>query len=296
METKIRYISINGKPQMQITADTRVLKIKIYNTWKRKVKRIDDYTFQIPVSIGLDFFQENKELYGSYFSAKVADNSITKYYGFQDLYSNTSRYSTELTEKFIQKFNERGDAMIRYEVNNTNELTNSLGMKMPEFEHCLYRNSFYEQPEIGDFTETEFNAFVNALGNDCGVVQEIQKNIVIKNMDETDVESAEREVLRFENKVNDIIEKYRNEIIDFKKTLPEHKFDCGFTIIKTADSELKAKYNILYNHEKRRTENVEINFPHDYLNSSHSYKVLDFIKDKTNDKQIQSLYANVILD
>ena len=295
MPTKIRYVSVKGKPQMQIITDFIALKIRLQNSWKNKLKRIDDYTFQVPVSIGFEFFQENKDTFGSYFDAIIAEKSISAYYGFLDLYSNTNRFSTELTEKFVQKFAECGDTMIRYEINITNDATNGIGVKMPEFEHRLYENSMYES-EIGDFTEKELNAFINALGDDCGIVQDIKKKVIIQDMSEIDVEDAKREIVRFENKVNDIFNTYKNEINDFKATLPTHSFDCGFTILKTNNNNLKTKYKVLCNHGKRITEDVNADFPDDYMNCSHSDKILDFIKSKTDDEQIKSLYVRTILD
>lgn len=295
MSTKIRYISIKGRPQMQIITDTPLLKIRLYNCWKNKIKRISDCVIQVPVSIGFEFLQENKEFFGSYLDAKVADNSISKYYGFKDLYSNCHRFSTELTEKFVQKFAECGDTMIRFEINTTNESTNALGMKMPEFEHRLYENSMYES-DVGDFTQQELDAFVNALGDECGIVQDIKNKFISQNMDKIDVEMVELEIIRFENKVNDIIKTYANEINDFKSTLPTREFDCGFSILKTSNENLKSKYKILKDCGIRGQDDVRIDFPDNYQCCSQSDKILDFIKEKTNDELIHSLYVKTILD
>lgn len=295
MPTQIRYISVKGRPQMQVITENPVLSVRVYRKWGRKLKRINDNTFQVPAAIGYDFFDINKESFGSYFSATIAEGSLSHYYGFNDLYSNCYRCSTELTEKFVQMFSERGDTMIRHEMNITNDATNNLGMKMPDFEHRLYENSMYDA-EVGDFTEDEFQCFVNALGDDCGIVNDIRKKIISQNMEDTDVESIEREIVRFENKINDILKSLSSEIEMFKSSLPSRSFDCGFTIIETNDQNLKEKYKTLKDHEKRTSDKVSINFPDDYFSCSKSDKILEFIKENTDDTDIKNLYVRTVLD
>ena len=40
MPTKIRYVSVKGKPQMQIITDFIALKIRLRNSWRNKLKSI----------------------------------------------------------------------------------------------------------------------------------------------------------------------------------------------------------------------------------------------------------------
>ena len=296
MSTKIKIVSSKGHPQMQIILDEPCFSFRVERGWNTKrIMHIADNILQVPIALSFDFFSMNKEKFGAYLDVKVAEDSLPQYYGFYDLYAEIHRYSTELTENFVKKFAECGDTMIRYEMNISNESTNGLGMKLPEFEHKLYENAFCDS-DVGEFTEAEFHAFVNALGEDCGIVNDIKKTIIAQNTSKEDVSIIEQEVLRYESRINDTISKFSADIEAFKSTLPSGECDCGFTIVRTSDEDMKSKYNILKKNGVRVTDDVHINFPDEYMACSKSPKILCFIQEKANNVDINNLYVRTILD
>ncbi len=296
MSTQIKIVSAKGHPQMQIILEKPCFGFTVKKGWNtKKIKRITDTIIQVPIAMSFDFFSLNKDTFGSYFDAQIAEGSLAQYYGFYDLYADQHRYSVELTENFVKLFAEKGDTMIRYEMNITNEATNGLGMRMPEFEHKLYENAFCDS-DVGDFTEKEYQCFVNALGEDSGIVNDIKKTIIAKNTSDDDISLIEQEVLRYENRINETIEKFSADIETFKSSLHSGEFDCGFTIIRTTDEDMKTKYNILKKNGIRMTDDVHMNFPDDYMACSKSSHILDFIQKKANNVDINNLYVRTILD
>lgn len=295
MPTTIKYVSSKGHPAMQVILDTPCLSVRIQKEWRQKLKHPAANIYQVPANIGHQFFHINEKVFGSYFDAVVAKDSLTHYYGFQDLYSDIYRCSTDLTEKFISAFAERGDKMIRHELNLDGQSTNCLGMKMPEFEHVLYENG-YQNNEVGDFSEHELNCFVRALGEDCGIVQNIRKFINNNNMDESEIDNVEAEIEQYEEGINNAISAIMPEITEFKNTLPSREFCCGFTFVKTLDESIKAKYECLKQNGRRSSATPNINFPDDYMNCYNSQSILDFIKEKTKNDNIQKLYVQTMLD
>lgn len=295
MPTTIRMISVKGRPQMQIITSDVLGSIRVNPEWKTKLKRVDDHTLQVPANIGYHFFEMNKDKFGSFLDSKVEKDSLEQYYGFKDLYSDCYRCSTTLTENFINMFAERGDTLIRHEVNVDGTGRNGLGMYMPEFESRLYTNSYFDG-EVGDITQDELQCFINALGADCGIVKEMCKVVAQNAVNDDVIDSAEKDVVAYETEINQVIEKMLSDVTQFKDSLPSRDFDCGFTIVRTSDSKMKEKYEILKQHNRRTGTSVQINFPDEYMNCSKSYKILAYIQEQSKNQHIKNLYVETILD
>ena len=138
--------------------------------------------------------------------------------------------------------------------------------------------------------------FCKCPGENSSIIGDIKKAIIAKNTSNEDIHIIEQEVLRYESRINETIGKFSADIEAFKSTLHSGAFDCGFTIIRTTDEDMKTKYNILKKNGIRMTDDVHIDFPDDYMACSKSSHILDFIQKKANNVDINNLYVRTILD
>lgn len=296
MSGKIRYVSTNGKPAVQIIFDEPTPTIRVQNGWKNKVKFINQTTYQVPPSISYEFVECNKEKLGNFFSLGVEDDTLPCYYGFYNPYSEKWHYSTNITPKFAKRFYEQGEKLVRFEANIGLKHTNCLGMVMPEFESVLFEYNCISDNTIGDFTENELKGFIDGVGEDTEIVQDIKKKFSNVRFSKDALNEIKSEVEEYENKLQSIFDEEEAEIEEFRQTLPQYGLDCGFTTVYTQDNQMNEKYRVLIDNGIRSTNAVNVRIHDDYSNCSHSHNILHFVQKKREEPELKDLFVRTILD
>ena len=295
MSVSLLIKSKNGYPIAVINGVSSTSPISVHREYRSRIKRCDEGVI-VPIDYWFRFVDTNKERFGlnNVNDIPVDKNSIN-YYGFV-LSPGNVMYRTNLTENAIDKFfNYDGFRIVRY-IPNTDETTNILGMRLAEFESIIY-DSDYSQVVIGDdATVEECEAIKKGCHPESLTTKLLNAHIESLSLSETDIDSTLQSVSEYEQTINEIFDKYKDEIEEFKSTLAVHPLDCGFTVVSTNDDEMVKKYQHLHSLGYRNNCNVQCNFPDDYFNCSHSYAILNYVKTISKSDILNGLYVSTILD
>ena len=276
------------------TNETPPLKVKKQD--KQKIIWLSDTCIRTPYNLHYDFYDLNRDLMGDYCSIKVIDTSIKKFYQCQ--YSG--KCSQHLTEKFIYDAVNRNDNIIVIEPNINNLYCNSLGMTFPDFERYLYhedQDEPWQKDEIKAFQKVALkyqNTYMGDVFNQ--IVKKQLKWIEHKNADPQIIDNAKNLVKSFEQTVQNEINKYKNQLLQYQKTLPKRDLNCGFASFYTTNQKILNAYDILIHNNIRHNQNLNIDFPDDYMNCSNNYALLDKLKELSQTHYLDDIYVVTMLD
>lgn len=295
MSVSLLIKSKSGYPVAIISGIPSTMPVSVHREFKHRLKRCGE-TIEVPVEYWFEFVETNKERFNlKNVNDILVDKNSVNYYGLI-IYPGHIIYRTNLTENAVNKFfNYDGLSIVKY-MPNTDNSTNILGMRLAEFETIIY-DSDYSQVSIGeDATVEECEAIKKGCHPESLTTKLLDAHIKALSFSETDVDVIQQSVLEYEQSINEVFEKYKNEIEEFKSTLAVHPLDCGFTVVNTNDDEMLKKYQYLHSLGYRNNTNVQCNFPDDYFNSSHSHTILNYVKTLAKSDIVNGLYVTTILD
>lgn len=296
--TKMKFIEKRNKPYVILTSDETISSWRCLKGWPAdRIKHYgDDWkSIIMPVSI-MDTFQRINKSYSldfDSFKCEIDKDSIPCYYIFND--GNRDHYAVQLTKAFIYSFNERGCRLTRYEP-NINGGVNILGMKLPEFS-CTIIDRDYSGDKIEDMTKEEANTILQYINSNFLLYTSIKKFLSTLALTKDTIDLIQQQVEDFETEIQSEIDKYRDELIAYSKTLTEREFDCGFTLIYTKNQNFNDNVAHLMSLGKRSDNQLlNISFPSDYFNCSNSKLILNKLMELSNSPRVKELWVKTIYD
>ena len=291
-KARLLFTSQKGYPIVHIlNAPTS---FRVHTDRKRDVKPINN-GLAVSVDYWYRFVDINKDAFNlQYVSDIEVDERSVPYYGF-DIGDGRSVYRARLTKGFIENFfNYYGSRLMRYEPNVT-DATNVLGMRLAEFESVIIDSD--SPMSVGeDATMEECIAIRSACHENSTAYRVITAHMETLGFSEEEKKNVLEEVEFYESEISEIFQKHKDAIEEFKKTLPERPFDCGFTTIYTVNCEMNKKYQQLVSMGKRNDCSVNVNFPSDYFGCSNSYKILEELRRLSGKDILNTITVRTILD
>ena len=290
---RLLITSKNGYPVAQIS--NIPLSFRVHTNCKRCVKAIDRDTVTVPVDYWYSFVEINKENFGLKNVGDIdVDERSINYYGF---YTGDGRsfFRSRLTKNFINIFfNFYGAKLTRYEP-NIDDSTNCLGMRLAEFESTILE---YDSPiTVGEnATAEECTALLASCHPNSSAYRVISAHMETIGLSEEEKTRIEEDVNLYESELSEIFNKYKDQIEEFKASLPSRMFDCGFTIVYTVSTEMSKKYQQLISLGKRTDTSVNVNFPSDYSNCSNSFKILEELRRLSGKDILNTISVRTVLD
>jgi hypothetical protein len=294
MAIKVLIKDSKGYPTAIITGAERC-STRIHTTQLRRMKRGPNGEIIVPADYWYAFISLNKERFGLEHTDDVEiDPASINYYGYT--LGDRTVCRTRLTEKFVYDFfNHCASRIVRYEP-NTDGGRNSFGMRLAEFESVIIDTDY--GIDVGeDATAEECEAIRNECHPTSSAYKALTNHIeMLQKGTALDIDAIEKEVVEYEMALNKIFKECSEGIEEFKQTLPDVAFDCGFTIVHTKDAKMEKHYQTLKAKGRRNTLSVQVNFPDMYFTCSHSHAILDKIKELSKSPLLDTIYVRTILD
>lgn len=290
---KIRFTSVNGR----IMVDFYLKKEDIGKTIvpEKTNCRITDNILRVPYRDYFDVFDLNQDVFGSWAKADVSEDSIDKFYILED--SEISRAS--LTEKFLFRWIDRNEKLIRITVNKGRKWCNSFGMAFPEFEDEIGIKG--EEP-LDDFEMDCFRKvieknkgswFAESLQNVLDYYRKLEK---ILAADDFHLDYARRAVESYEKTIQTEIDKFRDELEQENKRLGESPFSCGFSFIKTKNRTISEYIDLLKIRDANASGNLRLDFPDTYMSCMNIHGLIKKLQELSTEASVKEIYAEVIFD
>lgn len=292
---RIKYISIKGHPMVQFIFDEPVYSYSYNpsNPANRRIKKVEENILQMPIASLYDFFRANEEVCGKWINSPVDKDSIKRYYGYVDGNGN-DRFTTKLTQKFLDNWANYDHPTLSVYIPNTEDDVNGLGIYIPEFSYTLidYR---WDGVDVGEMTEEEYQLLSSGL-NYSGFLYKRIKESWYNQKSTKNVDEILERVKKYESLINDEIEKYANELSEYKKTLPDVPFDCGFATVKTKNELINQDIRFLISKDVRITDALEVKLPENYFSVSNTKQIFNKLKDLSRLDIFKDLYLITRLD
>lgn len=293
----IKFTSIKGHPMVEFHFTEDYPSVLINSKNEKSTIFMTPRCIRTPYSQYYEFFDINRNLFGDDFcNIKVTEDSIEKFYEARP----SGKCSTNLTPKFIFNAVNKCENIIVIEPNRGNKYCNSLGMNFPEFERYLYHED-QDEPWKSD----EIKAWGKAIDSyEKSYIKEYLTNILDyqykwlnnQNKSEDEITEAKQIVETYEQNIQNEINKYFSELTEYQTTLPEKYLDCGFTRLYTSDKNILDALDTLIHNNIRDSKILNAKLPDTYMNCSHSYKLLEKLKELSNSDIVHDLYVITILD
>ena len=289
----IKFLSVNGR----IMVDFYLKKEDIGKTIvpEKTNCRITDNILRVPYRDYFDVFDLNQDVFGSWAKADISEDSIDKFYILED--SEISRAS--LTEKFLFRWIDRNEKLIRITVNKGRKWCNSFGMAFPEFEDEIGIKG--EEP-LDDFEMDCFRKvieknkgswFAESLQNVLDYYRKLEK---ILAADDFHLDYARRAVESYEKTIQTEIDKFRDELEQENKRLGESPFSCGFSFIKTKNRTISEYIDLLKIRDANASGNLRLDFPDTYMSCMNIHGLIKKLQELSTEASVKEIYAEVIFD
>ena len=288
----IKFLSVNGR----IMVDFYLKKEDIGKTIvpEKTNCRITDNILRVPYRDYFDVFDLNQD-FGSWAKADISEDSIDKFYILEN--SEISRAS--LTEKFLFRWIDRNEKLIRITVNKGRKWCNSFGMAFPEFEDEIGIKG--EEP-LDDFEMDCFRKvieknkgswFAESLQNVLDYYRKLEK---ILAADDFHLDYAKRAVESYEKTIQTEIDKFRDELEQENKRLGESPFSCGFSFIKTKNRTISEYIDLLKIRDANASGNLRLDFPDTYMSCMNIHGLIKKLQELSTEASVKEIYAEVIFD
>lgn len=291
---KIYFTEKRNRPYAVLCSKDGVYGWTQYKSWRERIKHGEkEGELMVPLDIFYEFCTLNEKNGYDFSTTEIVETetSISQYYVFYD--NVKDNYAVKLTDKFIEAFNERGCTLTRYEIccgsfKESGFYDYEMSYRLIERD---WGNNYCE-----NITNEEAKIITKVLNANCSLYNDILLYLETKELSDEEVDEIIKDVANFEKVVSGEIEKYRSELEAYSTTLPAVGLDCGFTLVYTRDEKMQAKYKTLYSLEKRSGQDVQVDFPDDYMSCSKSYNILEKLKELSGNPFVATLYVKTILD